>query len=131
MGASILSVPEIELDRDEAKKLGDAIKDVGKHYAMVFDAKYVAIANLGAVVGFTYGPRIIAYRARKNAAKEAEKPVTAKPGPIPAPSPIRQEKATDPMIVPVAHVPNNGKPGAQMAPSQLWPEPAAEFPGLG
>jgi hypothetical protein len=135
MGAAILSVPEVELDRDESKKLGDAIKDVGRHYAMVFDARYVAIANLGAVAGFIYGPRIIAYRARRKAEKEAEKPTVQKSagssdsGVRNAPQPIRQEKA-DPMIVPVAKMPN-GKTSPQMAPSQLWPEPAAEFPGLG
>ena len=128
MGAAILATPEIELDKEEAKKLSDAIKEVGKHYAMTFDPKHVAIANLMAVTGFVYGPRIVAFRARRRAEKgpqEVRKPVPIKP-PI-QPSEPKPEK-TDPLI-PVAKAPNGSAP--QMSPSQLWPEPAAESPGLG
>jgi hypothetical protein len=130
MGAAILSTPEIELDRDESKKLGDAIKDVGRHYAMILDPKWVAIANLGAVAGFVYGPRIIAYRARRKAEKEAQKPFVVPKSASSDNQVPKQEKPEPNMVVPVAKV-ANGKPGAQMAPSQLWPEPAAEFPGHG
>jgi hypothetical protein len=73
MGAEILSVPELELDKEECKKLGDAIQEVGKHYAMAFDPKHVAILNLCVVMGMIYGTRIAAVRTRtkKNAPAKA------------------------------------------------------------
>lgn len=131
MGAAILATPEMELDREESQKLADAVKEVGKHYSMLFDPKHVAIANLFAVSGFIYGPRIVAYRARK----KAEKPQTVKPIAIDTrrvePTPPRgNDKQGAESMIPVAQT-TNGRTGAQMSPSQLWPEPAAEFPGLG
>lgn len=129
MGAAILATPEIELDKEEAKKLGDAIKDVGKHYSMLFDPKHVAIANLMATAGFLYGPRIVAYRVRRKAERGPEnvrKPVPIESRRSPEPKPEKAEP-----IVPTAQAPNGRTGSAQMSPSQLWPEPAGEFPGLG
>lgn len=60
MIAAGLKVPELEIDKDEAKKLGDAINEVAKHYTVEFDPKHVAVFNLCMVVGGIYGPRALA-----------------------------------------------------------------------
>jgi hypothetical protein len=128
MGAAILATPEIELDKDESRKLAEAIKDVAGYYALAFDPKKVAIANLLSVAGFVYGPRIIAWRARRKASEGLEKPAKAPSEPPtqsavpPSPPPASNGAVKTPTIRP---------PAKQMAPSQLWPEPAEEFPGLG
>lgn len=65
MGAELMKVKELELDKVEAKKLGDAITEVTKHYAVVVDPKKLAIFNLCAVAGAIYGPRFYAAKIRK------------------------------------------------------------------
>jgi hypothetical protein len=71
MGKSLLSVPELELDRDEAKKLSAAVARVAELHAVEIDPKKVAYFNLFAVAGSIYGPRIMAYRIRsKSEAKQ-------------------------------------------------------------
>ncbi len=79
MGAEILSVPELKLDKDEAKKLGDAIAEVAKHYSVSFDPKKVAIFNLFSTAGLIYGTRLYAVRERR---KTEVKPPLQKPTPI-------------------------------------------------
>jgi hypothetical protein len=82
MLAGIVSVPELELDRGESEKLGDAIKTVGSYYGAVFDPKKVAIFNLCMVVGGIYGTRLFAIRNRIAAQKLSR-------APNPKPTPIR------------------------------------------
>lgn len=127
MLAALTGIPEFELDKDEARKLGDAGKELGKYYVPEINPKWVAFANLGAVAGFIYGPRAVAYRTRRNAEKERKPkagPVlvdVAKPQPEAPPAPAPEAKV-------------NGTAAArnrQMAPSELWPEPAGDWPGLG
>jgi hypothetical protein len=131
MGAAILATPEIELDKDESRKLAEAIKDVAGHYALAFDPKKVAVANLLSVAGFVYGPRIIAWRARRKASEGLERPAKAQT----AESPAAAQSAVPPSPPPASNgavkTPTIRPPAKQMAPSQLWPEPAEEFPGLG
>lgn len=70
MGAEFLSTPELELDRDEAKKLGDAITEVGKYYNVSFDPKKVAIFQLAITAGGIYGVRFVAIRNRLKQSQE-------------------------------------------------------------
>jgi len=81
MLAGIVAVPELELDRGESEKLGDAIKSVGSYYGAVFDPKKVAIFNLAMVAGGVYGTRIFAVRNRL-AREKTSKPTIPKPTPI-------------------------------------------------
>ena len=81
MLAGIVAVPELELDRGESEKLGDAIKSVGSYYGAVFDPKKVAIFNLAMVAGGIYGTRIFAVRNRL-AREKTSKPTIPKPTPI-------------------------------------------------
>ena len=88
MLAGIVAVPELELDRGESEKLGDAIKTVGSYYGAVFDPKKVAIFNLAMVAGGIYGTRIFAVRNRLARSREA-KPQPEKPKPVVNATPVR------------------------------------------
>src|SRR5271165_5607079 len=77
MGAEILSVPELELDKGEAKRLADAIHEVGKHHAMTFDPKKLAYFNLAVVMAGVYGLRLAAFRNR--VATERQKKIGQQP----------------------------------------------------
>lgn len=60
MGAALLSVPELELDEDESKKLAKSIRNVAKHYSVSIDAKKMAMFELASTVVAIYGTRGIA-----------------------------------------------------------------------
>lgn len=105
MGAEILKTPELELDKAEAKKLSDAVQEVGKFYALTFDPKKVAIFNLAIVAGGIYGTRLLAIRNRQSIEKQV------KPGPVPAPKP------NPPSPAPSGTAP---KPNGQFSPSQIF-----------
>jgi hypothetical protein len=132
MMASVL-IPEMELDKEEAKKLADASKEVAKHYSVYIDPKKLAIANLAAVAGFLYGPRAIAWRARKSGEKKAAA-ATVPVSPPPASgssagssgSSARAAAASGSAAAPQA------KTNGYSSPSQMFGyEPAEDFPGLG
>lgn len=77
MGKEILSLPEMEIDRDEAKKLAEAVAEVNRFYKVAIDPKKLAWVNLGLVGVTIYGPRFAAARnRRKIAAREGKAPVT-------------------------------------------------------
>lgn len=84
MGAEICKVPELELDKEEAAKLADAIADVSKYYITAFDPKKVAWVHLAVIAGGIYGTRIFAYRNRISAQKSLG-PQAPKPSPKPTP----------------------------------------------
>ncbi len=76
MLAAFLQVPELELDANEAKRLGDAVARVNKLYGgFMLSEKSMAWINLMMAGGAVYGPRVVAYgvRAKKERKKE---PVT-------------------------------------------------------
>lgn len=104
MGASLLSVPELELDKQEAKKLSDAIKEVSKHYNVNLDPKKVALFQLGAVATGIYGPRVIAF-ARRTSRRAA-------------PVPISKPATTAPI--------NKVADSQPLTPSQIWGESPIE-----
>jgi hypothetical protein len=101
MLAGITAVAELELDRDESEKLGDAIKNVGQYYGATFDPKKVAIFQLCVVAGGIYGTRVFAIRNRLM--MEREKNSQPKPQSIPRQQPQPQGlkvngKATEPGV---------------------------------
>jgi hypothetical protein len=81
MLAGIVAVPELELDRGESEKLGDAIKNVGQYYGAVFDPKKVAVFHLAMVAGGIYGTRIFAIKNRLGRQKQ-EKPKIVNASPM-------------------------------------------------
>lgn len=72
MGAAFLDWEELELDPEEAKRMSDAIKEVGKHYAMEIDPKKLALIELSVVCAGIYGPRVVSAwrKGKKNVAEK-------------------------------------------------------------
>lgn len=104
--SEVTHIPELEIDKSEAKDLGDAARDFAKFYGVSFDPKKVALFNLCLAMGKVYVPRAIAIKRRmetENAAKGpqlvAEKPKQRVNG-----------KAQPPQDIPLAG----------MSPSMLW-----------
>lgn len=64
MGAAFLGIEELEIDETEAKKMGDALTELGNVYGKTISPKTMAWTNLAAACGMVYGPRIVAYRER-------------------------------------------------------------------
>lgn len=69
MGSALLHIPEIELDKDEAKKLALAIEGVNEQYKITLDPKKAAWIDLVQVAGVIYGPRAVSYYLRTKAEK--------------------------------------------------------------
>lgn len=81
---------EMELDRDESQKLGDAVKNVAQYYGASFDPKKVAIFQLAMVAGGIYGVRFFAIRNRLKTERERKPP-----------APIQTKQAPQPKQAPV------------------------------
>lgn len=79
MGATILKAPELELEKEEAEKLGAAVAKVNAEFGyQLMSPKTEAIINLGMVGAGIYGPRLIAMRNNAKKAKaEKQRPQTA------------------------------------------------------
>lgn len=65
MLAALTSIKEIEIDKDEAKRLADASKKVMEFYPIGLNPKTIAIVNLVFVSSAIYTPRVMAYSVRK------------------------------------------------------------------
>lgn len=105
--AALLSVKELELDREEAKEFALAIQEVGKYHAIAFDPKKVAYANLALVACHIYGTRFTAYKLRKELLPDEPKPAKTEQ---PRPQLVKDQPAR--------------QSPAMKAPSELWFEPA-------
>jgi hypothetical protein len=64
MGATVLNIPELVIQRQEASALAEAVAGVLQHYPMAFAPQYVAWGNLAAVAIGVYGTRMYAYSQR-------------------------------------------------------------------
>ncbi len=127
MGAKLLSAPEWELDKDEAKKLSDAIKEVAKHYSMIMDPKKLALCQLGFCMVGVYGPRAIVTAKRVyGKPKVFQTPPATQPKVFqmpPASQPEASKQAMNgPTTIPTAVVPTI----QIMNPSQLWDLPPSD-----
>jgi hypothetical protein len=102
-----LFIPEVELDKDEAKELTEALAAVNSFYGASVDPKIVAWFGVIGVAGKIYGPRVGAFMLRKKM-EQAARQRPAMPT-NPAPSPAMRAAA------------NAGTPPAQPAPRQTVP----------
>jgi hypothetical protein len=59
MLAAICKTPELEIDKQEAQLVAEAVKELAKHYPVGMDPKKIAWANLIAALGTVYGPRVM------------------------------------------------------------------------
>jgi hypothetical protein len=92
---------ELQLEKEESRELGDAVKEYAKFYGLSFDPKKVALFNLCLVAGKLYIPRAIAVKNR-----------------------LSQPSTKGPKLVPAPQQPQNLNLNG-MAPSDLWQEGAA------
>lgn len=78
MLAKIVKCEELELDEDEAAKLGLAVARVNREFGVqIMSPKMAAILNLGIVGAAVYGPRIVAITNNAKKKKEAaQQPMT-------------------------------------------------------
>lgn len=73
MLAKITSVSELDIDEDEAVKMGDAIQRVNDLFeGSVLSPKVAALGNLAFVMGSVYVPRFIAIK--NNRRKKIQQP---------------------------------------------------------
>jgi hypothetical protein len=85
MLAASTKIPELELEREEATKLGDAVTDLAACYNHVIDPKVAAWIQLGIVGAAIYGPRVVAIRMREKMEANRTRVVEMKPVPPPPP----------------------------------------------
>lgn len=109
MGAALLDIEELALDKTEAEAYADAVKELARQYPTNINPKVVAWLNFGAVVGGIYGTRFQAYRMRLK--KERQNRVVE----------IRQPKPKQDATPATAT--------ATMSPSDIWYEPPTESIG--
>lgn len=118
MGAALLKIEELELDEEEGSRFSKRIEDLLKLYPhKVVNQKAMAWAALVATAGGIYGPRIGAYKLRKENEKATKPTIHAvnqtKQQPQAPPEPQRNMAA------------NGAHPEANFpTPSQFWPESA-------
>lgn len=65
VGAALLSIPELELEEAEAKKLAKSISAVNDQYKLTLDPKKAAWVDLCTAASTIYGPRAISLYLRK------------------------------------------------------------------
>lgn len=113
--AELISYPEFELEKDEAKKLADALTRVNRYLAVNIDPKHLAFVNLFFVCLMIYGMRYIVWRKTHEKKVAAPTPIRA----VPTPQPQQQAQPTATVQQPPKRDPAQG-----ISPQDLWNEPA-------
>lgn len=86
----------LELDEDEAKKIGTAVARVNKHYTLRgISPKQMAWLNLLTALGTVYGPRAVAFAKQSHANKNKEKVTVMPPTPTRESEPDKQPQTID------------------------------------
>lgn len=70
MLAAAVKTPELELDKDEAKKLAENVAAVNAFYGKVIDPKIMAWTALIMTCGQLYAPRVVAIKLRWESEKK-------------------------------------------------------------
>ena len=99
--AHLLEIRELELEKEEAKALADALSAVARHYDLPdLPQKTVDWINLFIVMGSIYAPRIIAYKSKSHArvtTKEAVAPPASEASASFKPLPLSGEEIDFPV----------------------------------
>jgi len=113
---NIANAPELHITEAEAAEIGDALKELSRHYPLGMSEKKIAWINFSFAVGGVFSPKIVAiYRRPK------------RPGPERVVTPIREAAAAGtPVREPGPMNPVTGAgvgPEAAKVPSQMWNQP--------
>ncbi len=113
---NIAQAPELHITEAEASEIGEALKDLSKHYPIGMSEKTIAWVNFSFAVGGVFGPKIVAISRRpKRPGPQRVVDISTKAAPAqPTPQPP-----------PMASSPINGTAAATKAttPSQMWNQP--------
>ena len=59
MAAAYFSIPELQLEKDEAKSIAEALAEVNRHYSIPgINPAHASIASLAFILALTYGKRV-------------------------------------------------------------------------
>jgi len=100
---NLASAPELYISEAEAAEIGDALKELSKHYPIGMSEKSIAWVNLTFAVGGVFGPKVMAIYRRP----VVNKPVVAKREPV----------ASNGIPMPPMATPETAK-----VPSEMWPQ---------
>jgi hypothetical protein len=146
MLAQLTGAREFKLDTSdgpgpESRMLADATTGLAEHYSIPISAKRVAELNFATALLRVYSPRVMAYRMRRGREKAETsgaapqrpvavppRPAATSPPPVLRPEPPRHQGFAMPTP---ANQPEVSPSYLKVAPSDLWPEGAADFPGVG
>jgi hypothetical protein len=146
MLAQLTGAREFKLDSSdgpgpESRMLADATTGLAEHYSIPISAKRVAELNFATALLRVYSPRVMAWRMRRNREKAETsgaappRPVAVPPRPPVVPAPPRPTARPEPpqgFAMPTPANQSEVSPSyLKMSPSDVWSEPAADFPGIG
>ena len=109
--------PELHITEAEASEIGEALKDLSKHYPIGMSEKAIAWVNFSFAVGGVFGPKIVAISRRpKRPGPQRVVDISTKAAPA---------QPTPPASAAMASSPINGTAAATKAttPSQMWNQP--------
>jgi hypothetical protein len=145
MLAQLTGAREFKLDSSdgpgpETKILSDATAGLAEYHSVPISPKRVSELNFVAALARVYSPRVMAWRMRRRrekaeAAGAPQRPVAVPPRPAaqsPSPRPAARPEPPQGFAMPTpANQPETSASYLKVAPSELWSEPAADFPGIG
>jgi hypothetical protein len=145
MLAQLTGAREFKLDTSdgpgpESRMLADATTGLAEHYSIPISAKRVAELNFATALLRVYSPRVMAWRMRRTREKAEspgapQRPVAVPPRPVaqsPSPRPAARPEPPQGFAMPTpANQPEVSPSYLKVAPSDLWSEGAADFPGVG
>jgi hypothetical protein len=70
--AGVTGIPEIELEKDDAELLANATVPVLEQFDFAPDPRFVAVFGLVMATGKVYGPKVISYKMRTAAERDAK-----------------------------------------------------------
>lgn len=85
---NILSAPELHIDESEAAEIGDAIKELSKHYPIGMSEKTIAWVNFSFATAGVFGPKIKAIYERPQPQRVRIEPTPIRPAAEPPAPPV-------------------------------------------
>jgi hypothetical protein len=94
---NLLSAPELHIDEAEAAEIGEALKELSKHYPIGMSEKTIAWVNFSFAVGGVFGPKIQAIYKRPKPKRPQLEPTPIRTAAVEVPAPTIPVAAPHPM----------------------------------